>query len=141
VHRLRAQYDAILVGAGTVLADDPALTSHGAGRNPLRVVLAGRRALPRRAKIFDASAPTIVYRKKPLGAVLKDLAKRGVGTILIEGGPTVHAAFLKAGLVDEAKVFLAPKLLSGSLDPNTAPRLKTPKVSRLGEDWLIEGAL
>lgn len=140
VHVLRAGYDAILVGAGTVFADNPALTAHGAGKNPVRVVLAGRRALPKRARIFDDSAPTLVYRT-PLRSVMRDLAKRGVGTILIEGGPKIHASFLKAGLVDEAKVFLAPKLLSGALDPNTAPRLKTPRVSRLGDDWLIEGVL
>lgn len=139
VHRMRAELDAILVGAGTVLADNPSLTSHGAGKNPLRVVLAGKRRL--RGKVFDGSAPTVVYRNKPLRAVLKDLAVRGVGTLLIEGGPTIHASFLKAGFVDEARIFLAPKLLSGAKDPNTAPRLKTPKVSRLGDDWLIEGML
>ncbi|MCR4295521.1 MAG: bifunctional diaminohydroxyphosphoribosylaminopyrimidine deaminase/5-amino-6-(5-phosphoribosylamino)uracil reductase RibD, partial [Elusimicrobia bacterium] len=141
VHRMRAELDAILVGAGTVLADDPALTAHGVGKNPLRVVLAGRRKLSPRARIFDASAPTVVYRGRPLAAVLRDLSRRGVGTLLVEGGPKVHAAFLRAGLVDEARVFLAPKLLSGALDPNTAPKLKTPRVSRLGDDWLIQGAL
>lgn len=141
VHAMRARYDAILVGSGTVLADNPALTAHGAGKNPVRVVLAGRRALSKRARVFDAAAPTLVYRKTALKAVLKDLAKRGVGTILIEGGPKVHASFLKAGLVDEAKIFLAPKLLSGATDPNAAPRLAAPKVSRLGDDWLIEGVL
>ena len=144
VHALRAEYDAILVGAGTVLADDPALTSHGAGANPLRVVLKGRRPLPKRARVFDGSAPTIVYRiKRPadLRAVVRDLARRGVGTVLVEGGPTVHAAFLRAGLVDEVRVFLAPKLLSGADDPNRAPRLKAPRVTRVGEDWLIQGLL
>ncbi len=144
VHRMRAELDAILVGSGTVIKDNPALTAHGAGRNPLRVVLAGRRPLPRRARIFDASAPTVVYRARTpaaLRAALKNLARRGVGTLLIEGGPTIHAAFLRAGLVDEARVFLAPKLLSGALDPNTAPRVKTPRLSRLGEDWLISGML
>lgn len=145
VHRMRAGLDAILVGAGTVLADDPALTAHGAGSDPLRVVLSGRRRLPRGARVFDGTAPTLTYRDKSghvdLGLVLHDLAARGVGTLLVEGGPTVHAAFLRAGLVDEARVFLAPKLLSGADDPNAAPRLKTPKVTRLGVDWLIEGTL
>ncbi len=114
VHAMRAECDAILVGAGTVLADDPALTAHGAGRNPLRVVLAGRRPLRPRARVFDDAAPTVVYRIRraaDLRAALKDLAREGVGTLLVEGGPTIHASFLRAGLVDEARVFIAPKLL------------------------------
>jgi diaminohydroxyphosphoribosylaminopyrimidine deaminase/5-amino-6-(5-phosphoribosylamino)uracil reductase len=143
-HALRASLDAIGVGAGTVLADDPALTAHGAGANPVRVVFAGRRPLPPDARVFDDAAPTIVYRiKKPadLRGALKDLAAQGVGTLLLEGGPTLHAAFLRAGLVDEACVFLAPKLLSGADDPNRAPRLKSPRLARIGEDWRIEGVL
>jgi diaminohydroxyphosphoribosylaminopyrimidine deaminase/5-amino-6-(5-phosphoribosylamino)uracil reductase len=144
VHAMRAECDAILVGAGTVLADDPALTAHGAGHDPLRVVLAGRRALPENARVFDASAPTVLYRIKKDGdlrAALRDLARDGVGTVLVEGGPTIHASFLRAGLVDEARVFLSPKLLSGANDPNTAPRVKAPRLSRVGGDWLIQGVL
>lgn len=140
VHALRAECDAILVGAGTILADDPALTAHGAGANPLRVVLSGRRPLPKRARVFDGSAPTVVYRTG-LRSALRDLSRRGVGTLLVEGGPTVHASFLRAGLVDEARVFLSPKLLSGADDPNRAPRLKNPRLTRVGEDWLIQGSL
>lgn len=144
VHALRAEFDAILVGAGTVIADDPALTAHGAGENPLRVVLAGRRALPPTSRIFDETAPTVVYRVvKPgdLGGVLRDLAAEGVGTLLLEGGPTIHAAFLRGGFVDEARVFIAPKLLSGANDPNTAPRIKSPRLTKIGQDWLIQGIL
>jgi len=144
VHRLRAELDAVAVGAGTVRADDPALTSHGAGRDPLRVVFAGRRPLPRRAKILDGSAETVVCRARTpaaLRAALRGLARRGVGTLLLEGGPTLHAAFLRAGLVDEVAVFLAPKLLSGADDPNRAPRVRSPRWSRVGGDWLIRGAL
>lgn len=143
-HRLRAELDAIAVGAGTVLVDDPALTAHGAGPDPVRVVFAGRRALPTKARVFDGAAPTIVYRiKKPadLRGALKDLAAQGVGTLLLEGGPTLHAAFLRAGLVDEARVFLSPKLLSGADDPNRAPRVKAPRLTRLGDDWRVEGVL
>jgi diaminohydroxyphosphoribosylaminopyrimidine deaminase/5-amino-6-(5-phosphoribosylamino)uracil reductase len=144
VHDMRAELDAILVGAGTVLADDPALTAHGAGENPLRVVLAGKRPLPKNARVFDASADTVVYRiKRPadLRAAMRDLAAQGVGTVLVEGGPTIHAAFLRAGLVDEARIFLAPKLLSGADDPNRAPRLKTPRLTKVGDDWLVQGVL
>lgn len=144
VHAMRAELDAILVGAGTVFADDPALTAHGAGENPLRVVLAGKRPLPPDARVFDASADTVVYKiKRPadLRAALRDLAASGVGTVLVEGGPTIHAAFLRAGLVDEARVFLAPKLLSGADDPNRAPRLKAPRLTKVGDDWLVQGAI
>lgn len=143
-HAMRAEFDAILVGAGTVRADDPALTAHGAGPDPLRVVLAGRKSLPRRARVFSGPSPALVCRARgtaQLRAMLRDLARRGVGTLLVEGGPTIHAAFLRAGLIDEAAVFLSPKLLSGTDDPNRAPRLKEPKVSRLGDDWLIQGVI
>jgi diaminohydroxyphosphoribosylaminopyrimidine deaminase/5-amino-6-(5-phosphoribosylamino)uracil reductase len=144
VHDLRAELDAVVVGAGTVFADDPALTAHGAGPDPLRVVMAGRRALPPDARVFDDSAPTVVYRiRRPadLRGALRDLAASGVGTVLLEGGPTLHAAFLRAGLVDEVRVFLAPKLLSGADDPNRAPRLKSPRLRRFGDDWLFQGVL
>jgi diaminohydroxyphosphoribosylaminopyrimidine deaminase/5-amino-6-(5-phosphoribosylamino)uracil reductase len=144
VHSMRAEFDAILVGAGTVLADDPALTAHGAGPNPLRVVLAGRRLLPPESRVFDETAPTVVYRvERPgdLRGVLRDLAAEGVGTLLLEGGPTIHAAFLRAGFVDEARVFIAPKLLSGANDPNTAPRIKSPRLTKVGVDWLIQGII
>src|SRR6185436_6928140 len=63
-HRWRAEADAVLVGVGTILADDPRLTARGAGRNPLRVVLDTRLRTPTRAKVADGSAPTVLFTAK-----------------------------------------------------------------------------
>lgn len=157
-HKLRAACDAVLVGSGTVLADDPSLTSHGAGKNPLRVILDTHLRTPPRSRCLDAAAPTIIFTassKRLSGAetvrvpaskdgvdlksVLKTLARRGVATLLVEGGPCVHAAFLAAGVVDEAQVFLAPKLILGADDPNRAPALMNPRLRRVGRDYLVSG--
>lgn len=133
VHDWRAECDAILVGAGTLRVDDPRLTAHGAGRDPLRVILKGKKPLPKDRKAYPALVYTAI---KPM---LKDLAGRGVGTLLLEGGPKVHASFLKLGLVDECRVFIAPKLLSGASDPNTKPIDLT--LRKVGNDFLFKGIL
>ncbi|NAZ83340.1 bifunctional diaminohydroxyphosphoribosylaminopyrimidine deaminase/5-amino-6-(5-phosphoribosylamino)uracil reductase RibD, partial [Kineococcus sp. R8] len=115
VHRLRAAHDAVLVGTGTALADDPALTvrADGAdvpGRQPLRVVL-GHRDLPVGSRLLDARAETLHLRTHDPRAALQALAAEEVRTVLLEGGPTVAAAFWRAGLVDEVVCYLAPALL------------------------------
>jgi diaminohydroxyphosphoribosylaminopyrimidine deaminase/5-amino-6-(5-phosphoribosylamino)uracil reductase len=107
VHRLRSEHDAVLVGAGTVRADDPALTvRHVPGRDPLRVVL-GR--VPAAARVHPA-----LELSGPLPEVLADLAGRGVVTLLVEGGARVAHAFHHAGLVDRYVLYLAPALMGGS---------------------------
>lgn len=157
-HKWRAESDAILVGIGTVLADDPSLTSHGAGKNPVRVVLDSRLRTPRRARVLDGRAPTLIFTaaardltgaetirvasgagRLRLAAVLRELSRRGIGTLLVEGGPSVQADFLRQGLVDEARIFLAPKLLAGARNPNRAPRLRAPRLKQIGSDFLFYG--
>ncbi|WP_137161195.1 bifunctional diaminohydroxyphosphoribosylaminopyrimidine deaminase/5-amino-6-(5-phosphoribosylamino)uracil reductase RibD, partial [Blastococcus sp. CCUG 61487] len=116
VHRLRATCDAVVVGSGTVLADDPQLTVRDAdgrdlGRQPLRVVVDRRGRLPAAARVLDDAAPTLVSRAAGPAELLAELYARDVRRLLLEGGPTLAAAFLRAGLVDEVVVHLAPLLL------------------------------
>lgn len=105
-HRLRAESDAIVVGAGTVRADDPTLTVRDVtGRDPVRVVL-GR--APEDAKVHPA-----LELSGDLGSVLDELGGRGIIQVLVEGGATVAHGFHAAGLVDRYVVYLAPALLGG----------------------------
>jgi diaminohydroxyphosphoribosylaminopyrimidine deaminase / 5-amino-6-(5-phosphoribosylamino)uracil reductase len=120
VHRLRATCDAIVVGSGTALTDDPQLTVRDAGgrpaaRQPLRVVIDRRGRLPATARLRDDAAPTLVSRAPDPAALLAELYDRNVRRVLLEGGPTLAAAFLRAGLVDEAVVHLAPTFLGAGV--------------------------
>lgn len=150
VHALRARVGAVLIGTGTARADDPALTVRGpdggpAARQPLRVV-AGTRALPEDARLLDGQADTLVVDTHDPATVLAALTARGVHHVLLEGGPTLAAAFLRAGLVDEVVAYVAPVLL-GSGPPavgdlgvtgiDHALRLETTDVTVLGGDVRI----
>jgi len=150
VHARRATSDALLVGTGTVLADDPQLTvrdadGRPAARQPLRVVL-GRRPLPPTARVLDGDAETLVLPDRDLALALKQLHEREVRHVWLEGGPTVAAAFWRAGLVDEVLAYLAPALLGGGAAAvgdlgittiGQAARLVPSEVRRLGDDVLV----
>ncbi|MBA2445950.1 MAG: bifunctional diaminohydroxyphosphoribosylaminopyrimidine deaminase/5-amino-6-(5-phosphoribosylamino)uracil reductase RibD [Nocardioidaceae bacterium] len=149
VHALRAECDAILVGTGTALADDPRLTVRDADgqplaveRQPLRAVM-GLRGLPSHAALLDDTAPTILLNTREPTEALDRLTAAGCSHVWLEGGPRLAAAFLAAGLVDEAIAYVAPVLLgSGSsavadLGITTiahALRLDLIDVTRIGDD-------
>ena len=182
-HRLRDRADAILVGVGTALADDPTLTvRHVEGRDPIRVVLDSSLQTPSDSKLIappGSEAPTwlihgprVAEDKRQaltnagaelievpasedgleIEAALRELARRDVVRVLVEGGSKVHGVLLREGLAQEAAVFVAPKILG---DAHALPladagprermgdawRLVTPRVTVLGCDVLFEGAL
>jgi diaminohydroxyphosphoribosylaminopyrimidine deaminase/5-amino-6-(5-phosphoribosylamino)uracil reductase len=170
-HLLRAENDAILVGVETARADDPELTCRLPGleeRSPLRVVLDSRLRLAETSKLARTAKqhPTIVFTaageggdqlrrlgvevvtvardargRVELGAMLTELAKRNVTRLLVEGGATVHAAFLDRGVADRLEIFTAPTVLGnaghGSVDALAALTLgDTPKFTRTGSRQL-----
>jgi diaminohydroxyphosphoribosylaminopyrimidine deaminase/5-amino-6-(5-phosphoribosylamino)uracil reductase len=144
VHKLRSCVDAVLVGIGTVLADDPMLTTHRKkDRNPLRVVIDPDLKTPMTARLITSvsSAPTLILThvstaskkaaafiragvqiesfppKKdgiPFQAILKKLANLGMTSLLIEGGGKVNGRALREGVVDKVIFFIAPKFLCGN---------------------------
>ncbi len=188
VHRLRGQMDAVLVGVGTVLADDPALTARTgphlrklASRQPLRVVVDSSLRSPLKAQILSRQTQVktlvattdsakasrrqeLVKRgvevltlpslrgKVSLPALMRELGQRGVTALLLEGGGELHAAMLKANLVQHVRLYVAPALLGGvdakgviggksPASLGSALRLRNVKTRSIGEDLVLEGDL
>ena len=148
---LRAQVDAILIGAETLRQDDPRLTTRVRGaRQPWRVVLSRSGKLPRTAHLFsDRFADrTLVYRGKSLAKVLADLGRREITSVLIEGGGNTLGQAFDARLVDRLQFYLAPLLTGGpvlalpgkgagaTLD---GARLTQPRFEKIGPDLLVTG--
>jgi len=135
-HKLRAENDAILVGIGTVIADDPQLTCRlpgYEGRQPVRVVLDGKDRIPPGAGILSDDAPTWTDRDLGNGAgerpdpasMLGAMSDRGITRLLIEGGGNVAAAFIAADLVDEIVCVSAPMVIGGDGIPVVGPTAAT----------------
>ena len=184
VHRLRNEVDAVLVGIGTVLRDNPLLTTRLGivdQRDPIRVIVDNLARLPLRAKVVNraSTAPTLLAvsqmaprtkleaieregvqvvvvesspRRVSLERLMEALGKRGVLSVMIEGGAEINASALREGIVDKVLVFLAPILIGGKSTSTAvggdgieslsqALRLRDVQIERFEDDILIEGYL
>lgn len=151
-HRLRAQVDAILVGAQTVRTDNPRLTVRGVRKavQPLRVIVTRSGNFPRRARVFiDRFAnKTLVYRRKSLNFVLRDLGQKNVTSVLIEGGGNILGEALDERTIDKVHIYLGPLFTGGTTIafagrgaslPRSGARLEGLQYDRLGHDVCISG--
>ena len=150
MHALRSDVDAVVVGTGTVLADDPSLTVRDAagvitGPQPLRVVV-GERDLPATSRVLDGTAPHVQLRMHDVGEVLSSLFSRDVQHVLLEGGPTLAGGFLEAGAVDRVVAYVAPRILGngpamvelpGSATLADSVELDVESVTQVGPDVCI----
>jgi diaminohydroxyphosphoribosylaminopyrimidine deaminase / 5-amino-6-(5-phosphoribosylamino)uracil reductase len=178
VHKLRNEYDAVMVGANTVLKDNPELTVRFIkGRNPIRVIVDGAMSVSTSRKIFDtATSPTWVltsiaamkkndWKVQKLAAhgvrilavsasglsspesILKTLSAEGVSSVLLEGGASLIAPFIKHSIADSLHLFIAPKILGGGFDGirfdkplflRHHVKLKMIGIRNIGNDILLE---
>lgn len=182
VHQIRDTVDAILIGSGTAITDDPSLTTrllHRKGKDPVRIILDTNLSVSPRSTIFTqkSSSSTMIFcgpqaekqkrsalessgalirqvgldkeGKVDLLQVLDELGKNQIMSVLVEGGSRIHGSFLRAGLADQAFMFIAPVFVGGdgisvadALGFDTVPqasRLKNVKTRRFGDDVLVEG--
>jgi diaminohydroxyphosphoribosylaminopyrimidine deaminase / 5-amino-6-(5-phosphoribosylamino)uracil reductase len=170
-HRLRHQHDAILVGINTVVADDPELTARLDGeeaRQPLRIVVDSQLRIRQSARVVGTNTLIATTRTGRVGAaevlrlpaaddgrvslpaLLDELGKRKVLSVLVEGGGEVHAAFFAEELVDKVYTYIAPMLIGGrdAIGPlggkgaervADGTRLRDVDFTRLGDDLLLSG--
>ncbi|MDR3071344.1 MAG: bifunctional diaminohydroxyphosphoribosylaminopyrimidine deaminase/5-amino-6-(5-phosphoribosylamino)uracil reductase RibD [Endomicrobium sp.] len=140
VHKMRSQYDAVLVGSNTVFRDNPFLTTHSKSlKNPIRVVIDSKLKLRDSYNLFDGSVPTIIIydsnivdvpkylikegiilapvdivaAKKDFGIIIKKLNSFSIKSVLIEGGSEIIASALFSNIVDDIYIFIAPKIIGG----------------------------
>jgi diaminohydroxyphosphoribosylaminopyrimidine deaminase/5-amino-6-(5-phosphoribosylamino)uracil reductase len=181
VHHLRHAHDAVLVGANTVVRDDPNLTTRlpgGGGRSPLRVVIDSRLRIPLEARIFQQESGSVLVATSDraradrarqfeehgiplevfpategrvgLEHLFRRLGGRGVISVLVEGGGSVHGSAFDAGLVDKVVAFIAPRIIGGVESPGAvgghgpdrladAWTLRDVEVARVGPDLMVTG--
>lgn len=176
MHKLRANVDAVMIGIGTALTDNPQLTAHGEGRNPVRVLIDSKARIPSDAHVLmektgrgtiiavtEKAPKESIERLRSAGAevtiagsdnqveprlLMKELRKKGICTLMLEGGGTLNWSMLKEGLVDEVCVAIAPTIVGGRNAATLVEgegfsrieegiKLKLKLIERCGEDLVL----
>lgn len=132
VHKFRATHDAILVGSGTALSDNPALdTRLFAGKSPLKVVLDRRGRVGRDLRMFGEGETVVMSDYGSIAEAMHTLYERGVTSVLVEGGARIHEAFIRENLWDEIRVEVSPEEIKGHVraanipETNIVPNIET----------------
>lgn len=116
VHKLRATHDAILVGSGTALADNPALdTRLYAGKSPVKVVLDRRGRVGNDLRMFSEGETVVMRDYSSLADAMERLYERGITSVLVEGGATLHRSFIEDNLWDEIRIEVSPDDIHGQV--------------------------
>ena len=151
--KLRAQVDAILVGAETIRADNPRLTVRAGARKdrqPVRVVITRSGKLPRKARVFTdrLAKNTVVYHEQALPVILADLGAKNITSVLIEGGGDVLGQALDQRLIDKVQIYIAPIFTGGAVAAfggdgasrsSDAARLDRVQFEKIGQDVCVTG--
>jgi diaminohydroxyphosphoribosylaminopyrimidine deaminase/5-amino-6-(5-phosphoribosylamino)uracil reductase len=148
--RLRASVEAILIGGGTVRADDPALTIRGIKLQknhpqPWRIVWSRSGKIPKKSQLLTDThrTRTLIFTDMTLRKVLQEIAKRGISSVLIEGGGHTLGEAFKRNLVDEVRFFIAPVIQGGNvptvIGQITPAHLENVTYKKIGSDVMISG--
>ena len=155
-HKMRSENQSILVGANTVLLDNPSLTVRNwSGKSPVRIGIDRQRRIPDDFNLLDGSISTIIFTEKDevnklhvefvkidfstnsVKNILNEIYKRNIHSVLVEGGPTILNSFIESGLWDEANIEIAPLRIAEGM---AAPVLQLQPISHQtfnGHDWLF----
>lgn len=126
VHKLRATHDAILIGSGTALADNPTLTTRlYAGKSPVKVVLDRRKRLPADLRLFSDGDVIVIDGEMTLAEAMHTLYNKGISSVLVEGGAQVIESFAKDDLWDEIRVEVSPEHIEGKIKAPSLPKTDT----------------
>jgi len=152
VQKLRSEFDAILTGSGTVLADNPSLIVRNGNKNPIRIIIDRENKVPKNSKVFNDDGVKVIHIVdfKSSGELFKELYEDGITSVLVEAGSGLNSALIRAKEVDWLYQFIAPKILGGGKsfvegfeieDINDCVKLEFQEIVRFSPDVMLSAKI